>query len=267
MSLVASLGLDSARVIAICGAGGKSTLMFALAEEFAAAGERVLISTTTKMALEQVSGRWPARLVDDAEAICAMYTVTPSPIIAYRDVDSARGKVLGHQPSTIDRVAAIGAFARILVETDGSAGRPLKAPASHEPVFPDVTDVIVMVAGAKGLQMPLDDTVVFRARLWGERTGIAPGNPVTPESLATMAVDPEGFARNAPEGARRVLFINQCDDPLRLASARRTLERLDSLAAGTLESAVIGQLMPSPRIFRSVSFRANEPLITEGIDE
>jgi adenylylsulfate kinase-like enzyme len=62
MHLMAILGLESATVIAICGAGGgKSTLRFALARELAAAGERVLVGTTTKMSLEQSRGPVPSQ--------------------------------------------------------------------------------------------------------------------------------------------------------------------------------------------------------------
>ena len=41
-SLIDALGLVSARLISLVGAGGKTNLMFALAREFAAVGERVL---------------------------------------------------------------------------------------------------------------------------------------------------------------------------------------------------------------------------------
>ena len=48
-SLIDALELVSARLISLVGAGGKTNLMFGLAREFAAAGERVLVTTTTKI--------------------------------------------------------------------------------------------------------------------------------------------------------------------------------------------------------------------------
>lgn len=259
MSLISSLGLGSASVIALCGAGGKSTLMFALAEEFGAAGERVLVTTTTKMGLEQICGRWPSYSATDAETLCAVVARSPVPVaIAFSHVDAVLGKVVGYSPATIDQVSVIGPFKRILVEADGSAGRPLKAPALHEPVFPLATDVVVMVAGANGLQGRLSDETVFRARLWSERSGIPLSSPVTPESLATMVVHPEGLAKGAPERARRVLFLNQCDDPRRLDSALRTLESLRAVAGEVPELVVIGQLLPSPRVFHEANFNTKK---------
>ena len=58
-----------------------------------------------------------------------------------------------------------GRFARVGAEAEGSAQRPVKAPAAHEPVFPASADAVVMVAGASGLGRPLDDDVVFRLSL------------------------------------------------------------------------------------------------------
>src|SRR4030067_2612685 len=55
--LVRALGLEQARLISLCGAGGKTTLMFCLAREFVEAGERVLVTTTTKIARDEAQGR------------------------------------------------------------------------------------------------------------------------------------------------------------------------------------------------------------------
>lgn len=48
-NLSAALAIGPREHIAIVGAGGKTTLMFALAEELRAAGKRVVTSTTTKV--------------------------------------------------------------------------------------------------------------------------------------------------------------------------------------------------------------------------
>lgn len=266
MNLAASLGLASARVIALCGAGGKSSLMFALGEAFAAAGEEVLVCTTTKMSLEQVSGRWQAAAARDAGAVCALPRAAGQPVLAYHHADPSRGKVIGFAAETIDRVAASGRFARILVEADGSAGRPLKAPAEHEPVFPAVTDTVIMVAGAGGLGRPLDDETVFRAALWSQRTGIALGEPVTAASLARMVVHPQGLARGAPAGTRRVLFINQCDDPARIAAARLAVAKLREQAGELPTCAVLGRLQPGPQVLHRACLERDDSHPAGGAD-
>ena len=53
MRLVEALALKGARVVSLTGSGGKTTLMFAIASEFLATGERVLLTTTTKIARQE----------------------------------------------------------------------------------------------------------------------------------------------------------------------------------------------------------------------
>ncbi|MBW7851342.1 MAG: putative selenium-dependent hydroxylase accessory protein YqeC [Rhodospirillales bacterium] len=254
MTLVKALGLEEARLVALTGAGGKSSLMFALAKAFAAGGERVLITTTTKMAKEQATGPWQTVQAADAQAVMAAADAAANVVLAFRDTDEARGKIVGYPPDDIARLAASRRFTRILVEADGSARRPLKAPADHEPVIPADADFVVMVAGAKGLGRPLSQDTVFRPELWAGRTGLALGSPVTALSLARMAVDPDGLARGAPERAKRALFVNQTDDPVRLAAALRTVEHLGVIGGRAPDRAVVGRLLPRIEILHCAHF-------------
>ena len=176
-------------------------------------------------------------------------------MVAYRDIDEARGKAIGYSAQEIDLLVQTSRFTRILVEADGSARRPLKAPGNHEPVFPVTTEVVVMVAGASGLNLPLNDATVFRAEFWSQRTGIPIGGTVTPDSLAEMVVHRDGLARNAPDHARRILFINQCDDADRLAAAMPALEALSERRDRRPHRVVLGRLEPNVRIARCARLR------------
>lgn len=264
MNLAACLGLASARVIAICGAGGKSSLMFALAETFAAAGEDVLISTTTKLSIKQVHGRWPSSSALDVDVVRALERHIRGPLIAYHHADPLLGKAVGYSGETIDRIVKSSRFTRILIEADGAAGRPLKAPATHEPVFPRTVDAVVMVAGANGLGRPLTDETVFRSVLWSQRTGIAIGEAVAPDSLAEMVVNSEGLARGAPESARRVLFINQCDNAERFDFALRAVSRLQERSGELPYCAALGRLKPNVQIEYQACFGRNDPVSSIG---
>ncbi len=246
--LVHGLGLAEARLIAICGAGGKTSLMAALARELSACGSRVLATTTTKMAIEEAEGPWRACEADGAAALLAHAGADPTPVLGFRTIDRARGRLIGFAPEVVDMVAEQDRFDRIIVEADGAARKPLKAPGRHEPVFPRSTDTVIIVAGASGLGQPLDDRTVFRAERWASVTGLHASQPVTPASLARMAVNPEGLARGAPGGSRRVLFVNQADAPERLAAAGHVLDCVFGLGGLAPERAAAGWLKPAPVI-------------------
>ncbi len=257
--LVRALGLEAARLISLCGAGGKTSLMLALAREFAEAGERVLVTTTTKIARHQADGPWPLLTAADAGEIighAGRAEQDPGPggavIVVAGEADGGR-KLAGFPSEYLDRVSQLAAFDRIVVEADGARRCPLKAPAPHEPVIPATTDALVMCAGLNGIGKPLEEANVFRAELWSARTGLALGAPVSAGSLARMVVHPDGLGRGCPEGARKILFLNQADTAAKVAAASRVLEALAD-ADHRPERAVVGCLRPVPRIVETRIF-------------
>lgn len=260
--LVQALGIGQARLISLCGAGGKTTLMFSLAREFVAAGERVLVTTTTKIARDEAEG-WPSFTAASAEQVLrnARRLLAESgkkragAVIAYSEVAADGYRLIGFAPELVDELAQAGEFDRILVEADGSARKPLKAPAAHEPVIPSATQAAIIVAGMNGLGLPLCEDSVFRANIWSRLSGLALGAPVDAESLARVVIHPDGFARGGPAKAHTTLFLNQADTPERGADATRVAEFLAMAPTNTVERVVIGCLLPQPNIVGIVSLQ------------
>ncbi len=259
MTLVRALGLETSRVISFCGSGGKTGLMAALVREFAArSSERILVTTTTKMGIEEADGPWRACCAAEAADLLAATEKQMPAVLAYRAVNTQRGRLLGLPAEMIDALAKHDRFTRILVEADGSRRRPLKAPCAHEPVFPESTDVIVIVAGLSGLGLPLSDEIVFRADSWAALTGCQLSEQVTAEALARVITHPYGLVRGAPSQARRVLFLNQADTPHRMAEADVVLRALSTLDGLHPERCVVGQLQPEPRVWMLRALAAQE---------
>jgi probable selenium-dependent hydroxylase accessory protein YqeC len=253
--LIRSLGLEQARLIALCGAGGKTTLMFALAREFTAAGERVLVTTTTKLAHDEAQGRLSFAATGAEQLLTHARRLLPEngpqragEVIAYSAVSEDGCKLIGFAPELVDALAQSGRFDRILVEADGSARKPLKAPAAHEPVIPAATQALIIVAGTSGFGQLLGEDKVFRAHIWSSLSGLALGVPVSAASLARTLLHPDGLARGCPAGARAILFLNQADTPERRAEASRVAGFLAAAAANPIERAVIACLLPQPDV-------------------
>lgn len=231
--LIEALGLERARLVALCGAGGKTSLMFALAREMAAAGERVLVTTTTKIGSSEAERALP-----------------PGVSISHGGKSPDGRKLIGHPPEYLDRLKQAGSFDRLLVEADGSRRKPLKAPAAHEPVIPATTDAVVVVAGLSGLGRPLSEEIVFRAEIWATLSGIALGAPVSAESLARVALHEAGLAKGCPERAHAVLFLNQIHSPETRAAAATICRLLESASRKPFAHVVGGCLLPSPHLAR-----------------
>ena len=233
-------------MIVLVGGGGKTTIMFALANELVAAGQRVVTSMTTRIFVGQMN-RAPARLVTEDEAM--LLAGLPAALEAHRHVIVAgevvveQDKVQGIAPALLDRIAAGLAVDAVIVEADGSRRLPLKAPAAHEPVIPEAATIVVPIVGLDVLGQPLDAQHVHRPELVAALTGAALGDPVTPAMIAAVLAHPEGGAKGAPPAARLIPFLNKAEDGASLTAAREIARlllqnpRIDSVLIGAAQAS------------------------------
>ncbi len=241
MLLHEALRIRAKDVVALTGGGGKTTLMFRLADELVAAGRSVVTTMTTHIFVGQMA-RAPGRLVLSGAG--ALLAQLPAALAEHRHVLIAgatvveQDKVEGIPPSLIQRVANHHAVDVVIVEADGSRRLPFKTPATHEPVVPPAATVVVPVVGLAVLGRPLTAAHVHRPELVAALTGAQLGDPVTPEMVATVLAHPSGGAKGAPAAARLVPFLNQADDEPRRQAARAIARRL--LATLETDSIVIG---------------------------
>ena len=215
-SLQATFQLSDRGVVGIVGAGGKTTLMFRLAKELSTAGSSVLTTTTTKI-YHPTAGQ-SSRVVIEADPMRLIRKVDAFPaearhITAAAGIDDASGKLLGYTSGAIGVLWKTGRFQWILVEADGAAGKPLKAPAAHEPVIPGVTTVLVAVAGLDAVGKPLTEEWVFRSRLYALMAGCSMGTTVTPESVYEVLTHPDGILKGCPEPAEKFVLLNSARLP------------------------------------------------------
>lgn len=255
LTLGSALGLEKARLVALCGGGGKTSLMFALGDEWLRAGDRVLLTTTTHIAAAQAEGH-EAWVGADAQALIARARRSDAPlVVATAGPAHDPEKLRGLAPAEVDALARDGCFTRIVVEADGSKHRPLKAPAGHEPAFPESAQAVVMVAGLAGLGKPLSDDTVFRVERWSRITGAMPGDIVTPRALAQVVLHGQGLAQGAPACAKRVLLLNQADDDERVDKAEEVYDLLGRLSGRRPDRVVIARLKPDVSVVRVLCCR------------
>ena len=241
--------LGEGGVISLVGAGGKTSLMFNLAHELAMAGESVLTTTTTKIyepLPEQatnliISGSVSRMLEEAQEALKDHRHITA----AFEKLSDQR-KLRGFTPEFIQAIWNSHLFRWILVEADGSAGRPLKAPAEHEPVIPACTTQLVGIVGLNGAGQPLNDQWVFRHERFIQLSGLAHGAAVTEAAIAAVLVHEKGIFKNGPAAAVRIAFCNQADVPRNLAAGRHIARALIEKKRTGLNRIVIGQTLFDP---------------------
>jgi probable selenium-dependent hydroxylase accessory protein YqeC len=244
-NLVSALGMESRELVALVGGGGKTSLLFALAEELHRGKKRVVTSTTTKVRHGEAHRSpcivftgsvpsWKDKLSEGLQNHGHVF-------LARGPVDS--GKVDGISPSLVNEMYQDGGIDYIIIEADGSSGRPVKVPADHEPVIPSSATKVVAMLGLEALGKKMGPEVVFRAALFGNLTGLEPGERLTPAVLASLFLEPEGLFKGTPSSAKKIVFLNKRD----LLSESGEAEELAGLILGNelnqVEQVVIGSIL------------------------
>ncbi len=232
--------MDTPLVVGIVGAGGKSTLLHRLAREAAALGWRVIATTTTHMWVHQWRTLGEAKLAPTLEvARREARQLLPGGILALaHTLEPSVNKVRGLPPQWVDALAPEADV--VLVEADGARGKPLKAPAAHEPVLPSTCALVILVAGWTGLGRPLHPDYVHRADRFARLSGLPLHAAVTPEAVSHVLSHPQGWLQHCPPGARVVVMVNQVDDVGSLPAARRMASTL--LQAPSIDEVVLTTL-------------------------
>jgi probable selenium-dependent hydroxylase accessory protein YqeC len=201
--LSTSVGLGPRELVAIVGAGGKTTILHTLGAELASAGNKVILTTTTKMAPEQTADEvsWSTD-PDDVERKLA--PGTPLFVLGGRTAHS----VTGPTADSVDRIFGSTSVDYIVVEADGARRKSIKAPAEHEPVIPTAATTVIVVVGADALGQRFV-SVAHRLDRIAALTGTGADAMVTPAAAADILLHPEGGLKGIPDTARVVMAITK----------------------------------------------------------
>ncbi len=214
----------------LIGAGGKTSLMYALARTLLAEGATVITTTSTHIRRPLpadspcvVLGEEPGALLAEvrtARSAHAHVTVAAGALAA--DVvpgapgaPGAEAKLRGLPLATLAALVRAELATHVLVEADGAAHRPCKAHAAHEPVVGGAAALVIVVVGAEAVGAPLDEAHVHRAALAGAWLGLAAGARLSAADVAKLVLHPAGWpARVAPRVEVTACVVGTADGAL-----------------------------------------------------
>ncbi len=242
-SLKDALDIHYGEVISLVGAGGKTTLMSALAKELASTGEPVVTTTTTKIFDWQASGT--SLIVESDEKKMIAHLVQE--LKRHRHITlaserlTAEGKLKGISPELVIHLAELEQIAYIIVEADGAARKPLKAPNATEPVIPQNTSLVIAIVGIDALGSELTEENVFRAEIASQLTGLPPGSIISADAITTLLIHPEGIIKGSPAHARIIILINKVDLAEDTTEAEALAYKILERGRPRIERVVLGQ--------------------------
>ena len=156
------------KYVTFVGAGGKTSLMEHMAAGLVQRGKTVAVTTTTK-----IYAREPYIVIEGNRTTREWR----KPLIRIGKT-LADGKLTGVDAEDIEHLGSV--YDVVLIEGDGAKGKPLKFPASYEPVIAPLTQWTFVVSGLDALFGRVGKKV-FRWELFNEVLGIPGDSLITPE--------------------------------------------------------------------------------------
>lgn len=241
-SLAEALEVTGGIVCAV-GAGGKKSLLYALA---ASTPGRVGLTTTVHTASypQQLGAR--VRIDHEAALRARLPAAAADGITAYACPSDKPGRHAGLAPELIADIHTRGGFALSLVKADGARMRAIKAPKPGEPVLVTGASRVLAVVSAAAIGQPLNEKIAHRperlAALWHSE----PGAAITPEQVGHLMASYEGLLKGC-ENIPVTVVVNQVDNDEREALARAAA--MAALAARPeLRRVVLTCLRDTPRV-------------------
>ena len=180
-------------ILAVVGAGGKTTVVSKLGAAAVSLERPVVVTTTTKMGSEQVAP-WNPYYGDD---------------LTLGETHIEQQLVLGLDPEVLDRVQERHPDWSISIEADGAKTKWLKAPKPHEPVIPTKTATTIAVVNMQVLGKPLTEDYVHRIKEVQAIMEVPLGDRITPEGVVRLLRHEQGVFQYAR--GKRIVFCTGCD--------------------------------------------------------
>lgn len=244
-SLLDCFGLgEGVNVVALVGAGGKTSLLYALAREIVRSGRTVVTTTTTKILTPRFDQSPKLLLVQDDPELRTL----PDRLHEHRQVTVAAsltaetGKLQGLDDRLITQLSHLADC--VLIEADGAAGRPIKAPAQWEPVIPPFASLVIPIVGLDSVGKPATEAWAFRLRELCAVTGLIPGEAITPQAVARLLCHSHGGLKNVPSQIPVIPLLNKEDllqDHRAVRAIVRSVTKLAPDRIGTLVVGAVGK--------------------------
>ena len=198
---------EKKHIVSLVGAGGKTTVMYQLAEHFASLGKKVLVTTTTHIFKPACNF---AQSVAEVEALwqAGSYAVVGN-------IEVGTGKLTQLPTDVFEKYSTLADL--VLVEADGAKHLPCKAPAENEPVLLYESDTVIAVMGLDALHQPIKE-VCFRLEKVMEVLGITSEHCLTEEDVVKLLLSEQGAFKNVWQ-QNYFIVLNKCDDANRVNSA------------------------------------------------
>ncbi|MTI48630.1 selenium cofactor biosynthesis protein YqeC [Sporosalibacterium faouarense] len=229
------INLDMKEMVCLVGGGGKTSTMFMLAKKLKNIGKKVLVSTTTAI-YEPIKDDYDELIINlDSKKTKLLYGIPKRTITVIGSEISSEGKLLGLDKETMNKLFRENIFDYIIIESDGAKRKSIKAPASHEPVIPDMVTKVIGVIGLDSMYKKINEENVHRPNILCNVVETEINDIIDEEIIVKLVLSQQGLFKSSPKKSNKVLFLNKAEEGRakygneickKLLGSRNTIDRI-----------------------------------------
>ncbi len=247
-TLAQALDVQPGDTVAFVGAGGKTGLMFRLADGLSVAGSSVALTTTTKIGTGELPENYRLVIGSDIPDLISGANAAISsgfrPLLC-SGIDTATGRLIGLTTNAADQVVKEAKeFDNLLIEADGAKHKPFKIPKSYEPVVPECVNKLCIVVGIDAFGQEITEENFYNVAGMLE-LGAVDKEPLTPRLMHDLLFHSTGFLRFKTPDRQVFLILNKCDDPDKIKDLQ---EITDELFHNDLTRILLTSTMSQPTV-------------------
>ena len=215
-----NIGLNKNEFITFVGGGGKTTSIFKLAKELKELNRSILITTTTAMYVPDKKNYDYFFL----EKTSKKFKQKKPSITVYGGKIENR-KIKNTDVLELENIFFRGQFDYILVEGDGSKGKPIKAPEAYEPVVPKNTTKTIGVIGLDSLGRKINEENVHRVEKLKNIVKANSNEKVDNDVIIRLVLNKNGLFKDSQ--GEKILFLNKAIDKERIKAGLEIRRKLN----------------------------------------
>lgn len=216
--------LEYVKILSIVGAGGKTSILKAIARAYLKKGKKAAVTTTAHMFYPEKEWKFTEtkeldKIMELLDKNNILWIGSPCDKI---NVDK-RQKITGTGEETINYLREHSV--PVLIEADGARRLPFKVPGEEEPVILPQSSHVIGVLGMDALGHRLKE-VCFRWELALELLCKTGEDVLLEKDYIKVIRSREGLGKNVKSHMRYVVFLNKADNQERKDAALRIREQL-----------------------------------------
>lgn len=213
-----NFNIDKKDIVAITGAGGKTSLIFFLAKKLAQFG-KVLITTTTKM-YKPSSENYETLKIGDKTYLGKEKNIS---IIVKSEIN---GKITSLTYEEIEKLK--DNFDYILIEADGAKEKLLKFWNDTEPCIPNFVTKVIGVINCEIFNQEFNENNIHRFKLTPKNLLEFNNKKIDADFLSRYILIADYF-KNTPSCAKKFIFFNGIDGENQLDKLDNSLKTINKI--------------------------------------